>query len=1566
MAAFQLYLLTPNINSNRYYVDLISCFQDQTSSFRFKKNHKVGNTVNNDLILPTSFFKEESNRSFNEKLSLGLNAQKTFSFDMPSCIMKNNNWIRNVFVDQINIGSMLLLKDKYEKYHVFIVKQISIQLSDINTIYSYTCQDAFSYTMTRQNEGYFINNDPTSLEFIGAQTLDWWMNKINSECYISDTYVQINKSIFKTDQNNIWITNNKYFTGLNEKSEGIVEIIKDSDEDMSLKTFSFSCDGSSALNAILSLAELVNYSLSVYEHVIFEQEGCVSIRRYYWLQPTKIETTTPYLYSPKKNIENFSLDYAGESLTTILNVKTHQIADENVSLLPTIPARFSDWFQSNNWKESVFEKSFYSNLLNGIDWTSEGDNPTLTTTTNHNEVTTENKKEVWVRLIDSRRQDDYFPLAWWNTKVKFSLSSGKISYFYIQETTNEVTQLVVYSSKSFPCKLKLQLPEEEEVTTIKEGEEIPEKFRGHNVIAYLAFDWIWNDNSIEFYKKPDINLYFYSDVTKNEEEFAALADKMPWLENKIIDFNYFLDNEVISLNEYQELMSKIDNDLRIVNGQLLCYAKEYYNSLKAKVELLSELENSAESLHAELEAEGISPYSKNGATNDLSNFIKQYSSLTSLYNKQQAIYGANEIQNDYFNKYFKAQQRFLKNIYEFTNYFYTPVSDSWSKVYNYNLSLTPTASNVNYFTFNTTGLEPVSSFIIQDNNFLNINWPYYIKDGNSYRKVTVAHEQNYQNFYTATYSLPQSVASLTDKRYTDEIKYLLPVPPEPDSYGLDFSAVDKITVESVSYYVLDKKILTKLYYFWLNQLISEEQITLSDHLYIREPGFIEVESDSKNLPSTLYYYEESSNDYKPINYQNPYANSFNACYLFNSLVGEGVVDNLYDFYLNAGGYEAFFTTKYDDEDEQQYYTSPAAYLESKHKCQTNNNTENYETSYKYRVATSGTLTVTNADSTTSEIKLYAPYRSLKQVDYQESFSYDVYISKINDSSLSWYSDSWTRIPSNTKINSGSGYCFYKLIDYIEKKFEDAGTDSSKFCTQTVYKDDNEFNPFEDAIDVEIGDENKEYNFLDVCSSLYYLVENKDNYTLATSYDKTATYYQKNDDDTFSKVVNFATISDKSTNSIYYTTNNSISISEWESATLHESKEFSVPVYLHQVVNDTEIIKKHPEPLIIIIPTRDENGSAITDFSRELTITYDDINYNSQLTATITNLTKPERPENKGSFWATYIDSDEKVYQEKALMIEEQLTEYWMQAYSASKYCEFFIPERWTFKSGVEQNYFSNQLFQGPSTNLKISNTFIPEVGLVLDGWKSKIPAYQITYDPYYTNTDAGVSADLIENNNQAFQDLSNNLLGSPNKMSLFKLKPTGTTTSYYYTKKGGVYWKDLVATLNGEYATLTNFSGLYGLMFKWSTSFIENEFSTYKQLANKKEEIWKQLHNLYPHLFFEGVFEYPTATTSQELYDMASYYFKEKSKPEINYSITVLDPHSLKGYQGEELKIGYPILIDATEYPLESLKVKKSIDQYLFITDISYSLRSDTNINITVNSIKYDDKLIQKLAKLIR
>jgi hypothetical protein len=73
----------------------------------------------------------------------------------------------------LHIGSQILLEDKNSNFYVFTIKQIGTNLSDINTTYSYSCQDSFSYNMIRRNEGYSIINDASSVDFIGAQTIDW-------------------------------------------------------------------------------------------------------------------------------------------------------------------------------------------------------------------------------------------------------------------------------------------------------------------------------------------------------------------------------------------------------------------------------------------------------------------------------------------------------------------------------------------------------------------------------------------------------------------------------------------------------------------------------------------------------------------------------------------------------------------------------------------------------------------------------------------------------------------------------------------------------------------------------------------------------------------------------------------------------------------------------------------------------------------------------------------------------------------------------------------------------------------------------------------------------------------------------------------------------------------------------------------------------------------------------------------------------------------------------------------------------------------------------------------------
>jgi len=109
-----------------------------------------------------------------------------------------------------------------------------------------------------------------------------------------------------------------------------------------------------------------------------------------------------------------------------------------------------------------------------------------------------------------------------------------------------------------------------------------------------------------------------------------------------------------------------------------------------------------------------------------------------------------------------------------------------------------------------------------------------------------------------------------------------------------------------------------------------------------------------------------------------------------------------------------------------------------------------------------------------------------------------------------------------------------------------------------------------------------------------------------------------------------------------------------------------------------------------------------------------------------------------------------------------------------------------------------------------------------------------------------------------------------------------------------------------------------------------------------------------------------TATNSSELMTLAKYAFRDYSAPERQHNITVIDATSLKGYKGNEIRVGDGIQIDAQAYYNEYDQIYKSLSQYLFITDISYTLRSPTDISLTVNSIKYQDKLIQRLVKLIK
>ena len=169
------------------------------------------------------------------------------------------------------------------------------------------------------------------------------------------------------------------------------------------------------------------------------------------------------------------------------------------------------------------------------------------------------------------------------------------------------------------------------------------------------------------------------------------------------------------------------------------------------------------------------------------------------------------------------------------------------------------------------------------------------------------------------------------------------------------------------------------------------------------------------------------------------------------------------------------------------------------------------------------------------------------------------------------------------------------------------------------------------------------------------------------------------------------------------------------------------------------------------------------------------------------------------------------------------------------------------------------------------------------------------------------------------------------------------------------------------YWTMNNvFSLIKNIFYKLKNLYKDDPTTEYTKAKEEKERIWNNIYLNYPYLMLEENYSYNLATSSSELYKMAQLIFKGKKEPEKGYSLSVIDYYSLMGYHGEELKPGYGIQLNANEYYDENDDIYRALSQYLFITDVSYTLRKDDDLNITVNNIKYQEKLLQSLVKLIR
>ena len=668
-----------------YLFHVITDYQDQQSEFKHNKDKT--NLLKTHTVAYTS----------NEKISIHKNGQQELTFNVDDKVCIDEEWIENPFARILRTGVQIELQDKFNNRKLFTVNKIQYNFNNVSISYQVTCQDSFTYQLNRQNNGYTLTNDETSADFIGALNVDQWAEIITKDCYITYKYLPLWKGLYQDDDGVLHeynvpgeIVENPVYLGVNTANVNkIIKPIYDKKTYADFyETFPFSASNVSANAALIAVAETLGLQLNVVEGLeSFDKNNPgapLRYARYFFFGPTKNPEVTGLTYSPLRDIQSFGLSFSGDSLTTVLNIKSTTWNDEEIGVFPVLPSFFNSLFMSNNWSQTVYYNGFFIDAVKGQNYGyTFKDSISLTYFDFHLDL-----DHLYYYLEDTGdvAGSDGITIGsdrYWKAPINavdWPAYYNKICFYW--EDQNNITSFTTGPTEQITIN-SLQSNDAICFAYIN-GNDI-QIFQQNEIITRQV---IWTESDCHWFlliKRPDhtadtnkliLNTLFFTvtrDYTDEEVEFAQIAENCPWLENKIMDFSYFVRQGILSKYEYEGLMKWLLNGLRIINGQLMCLANAYYYAIHERTKILSRIETDTDALGAIFYADVVEPYTKTGMiSSNISNFINTYHQLfesDNTNNQENGLISINNIISDRFNKFFSAEQRFLQHIYNFRKYF---------------------------------------------------------------------------------------------------------------------------------------------------------------------------------------------------------------------------------------------------------------------------------------------------------------------------------------------------------------------------------------------------------------------------------------------------------------------------------------------------------------------------------------------------------------------------------------------------------------------------------------------------------------------------------------------------------------------------------------------------------------------------------------------------------------------------------------------------------------------------------------------------------------------------------
>lgn len=736
MAYYKLSLLTKILDTsgqkltNKYSKSTISEFYGNNISEDMYRHEKGRLHAVEDIPFAETVFTKTY--TYNEKLVLHQQGQKELTFSLDKKLFDDDTWRENPFASKIKAGTQLLLEDKYSNLMLFTVKKVGYTITENNIVYGFTCGDSFSYQLAKENNGYTITNDPNSKNFIGAMNIDDWANKIVSECKIAYKYLPLGAPLYLCSDLTAVTTN-----AVSQKN--IIKRLKEpyakTEENKDLyETFPFSCSSTTSNGALIALGEQLGLSLNtatVLGDSADDGNSIITLITYFWFEPAKKDLVDGLQYSPFRNIKTFNLSQSADSLVTIMNINGQTLSSgEIVSAIPTIPPFFLRLFRSKYWKNyTQYYKGMYTKLLYGPQY-------------------------------ELDKNDDYtviLPQAGQHTLSFSSEISDSLFYLYQLYDLQTFRSGKIDSSVSYHDRNNVLCTLDPSNSTFEAS--FDETGATKKIVISITNPNITNidipaENNISTF---GLNVFFKTDFDDDDVDFAEIADKIPWLENKLIDFSYFSKNGILSPIQMNDLNNRVYTTLRKINSEILITAATYYSRLKTQTTYLSEMTNGIDTVGAELSTI-VTQYREKGCEQKISgeNLLMRWNFLqhsiagsdSSKQNESSLFMDLYETTSNYMEKFLNARQRCLKNLYNFKKYFLQPVESTYLEAYKVTMTISDTSGVANLYGFEPTNKD---SYAILTQSYANNQPDFFYKGGDNLLPITDVSERtiNGVTFYVS-------------------------------------------------------------------------------------------------------------------------------------------------------------------------------------------------------------------------------------------------------------------------------------------------------------------------------------------------------------------------------------------------------------------------------------------------------------------------------------------------------------------------------------------------------------------------------------------------------------------------------------------------------------------------------------------------------------------------------------------------------------------------------------------------------------------------------------------------